>query len=87
MPGGIFLSEDGGDTWRSIFDEDQYVYDITADPWHPGRFYCNTFNGAAWRSDDHGNTWKKIKGYDFHWGHRIIVDPNNPEMVYITTFG
>jgi hypothetical protein len=22
-----------------------------------------------------------------HWGHRVIVDQNNPEMVYITTFG
>ena len=87
MPGGIFLSEDGGNTWRSIFDENQYVYDVTADHYHPGRLYCNTFNKAAWRSDDYGKTWKKIKGYDFHWGHRVIVDQNDPELVYITTFG
>ncbi len=87
MPGGIFMSEDGGNSWKSIFDQNQYVYDVTVDPHHPGRLYCNTFNQAAYRSDDYGNTWKKIKGYDFHWGQRIIVDENDPEQIYITTFG
>ena len=56
-------------------------------PYHPGRLYCNTFNQAAYRSDDGGKTWKKIRGYDFHWGQRIIVDQHDPEQVYITTFG
>jgi hypothetical protein len=87
MPGGIFKSEDGGNTWTSIFDQKQYVYDVTIDPYHKGRLYCNTFNKSAWRSDDSGKTWKKIKGYDFHWGHRIIIDENDHEKVYITTFG
>lgn len=87
MPGGIFMSEDGGDSWTSIFDQQQYVYDVTVDPVHPGRLYCNTFNKAAWRSDDRGKTWKKIRDYDFHWGHRIIVDRNSPEKVFITTYG
>jgi hypothetical protein len=87
LPGGIFLSEDGGTTWNSIFDENQYVYDVTVDPSHPGRVYCNTFNQAAYRSDDYGKSWKKILGYDFQWGQRIIVDQNDPEKVYITTFG
>jgi photosystem II stability/assembly factor-like uncharacterized protein len=87
MSGGIFLSEDGGNTWKSIFDEKQYVYDVTVDPYHAGRVYCNTFNQAAYRSDDYGMTWKKIKGYDFHWGQRIVVDQNDSEQIYITTFG
>ncbi len=87
MPGGIFLSEDGGDTWKSVFDENQYVYDVTVDPYHAGRVYCCTFNQAAYRSNDYGKTWKKILGYDFHWGQRIVVDHNDPEKIYITTFG
>ena len=87
MPGGIFLSEDGGAIWASIFDQKQYVYDVTIDPYHKGRLYCNTFNKSAWRSDDSGKTWKNLKGYDFHWGHRIIIDENDHEKVYITTFG
>ena len=87
MPGGIFMSEDEGKTWQSIFDKNQYVYDVTVDPYHEGRLYCNTFNQAAYRSDNYGKTWKKIKGYDFHWGHRIIIDENDHEKIYITTFG
>ncbi len=87
MRGGIFLSEDAGNSWRSIFDQRQYVYDVTADPVHPGRLYCNTFNSAAYRSDDYGATWKKIKGYDFHWGHRVIPDRWHPGNVYITSYG
>ena len=87
MPGGVFLSEDGGTTWTSIFDKKQYIYDVTADPYHLGRLYCCTFNKAAYRSDDFGKTWRKIKGYDFHWGHRIVIDENDHEKVYITTFG
>lgn len=87
MPGGIFRSDDGGTTWSSIFDQKQYVYDVTTDPYHKGRLYCNTFNQAAYRSDDYGATWKRLTGYDFHWGHRVIVDENDPEKVYITTYG
>jgi len=86
-PGGIFLSEDRGITWKSIFNEKQYVYDVTADPYHPGRLYANTFNKAAYRSNDYGKTWKKLNGYDFHWGHRVIVDKNDPEKIYLTTYG
>lgn len=85
--GGIFLSEDNGNTWKQVFDEHQYVYDVTSDPFHRGRFYANTFNRAAYRSDDNGKTWKRLKGYDFHWGHRAIVDKNDPEKVYLTTYG
>ena len=87
MKGGIFLSADAGKTWSSVFDTSQYVYDVTVDTFHKGRVYCNTFNKAAYRSDDYGKTWKQIEGYDFHWGHRIIVDQNDPEQIYITTYG
>ncbi len=87
MPGGIFKSEDGGSTWQSIFDDKQYVYDVTIDPYHAGRMYCNTFNKVAYRSDDNGKNWKPLKDYDFHWGHRVIVDENDHDKIFITTFG
>jgi len=87
LDGGIFMSEDGGDHWKSIFDKNEYVYDVTVDEFHPGRLYCNTFSRGAFRSDDEGRTWKELKDYDFHWGHRVIVDQNDPEKVFLTTYG
>jgi photosystem II stability/assembly factor-like uncharacterized protein len=87
MKGGVFLSEDGGDTWTSIFDPKQYVYDVTPDPYHDGRVYLNTFNDAAYRSDDYGKTWKRLRDYDFHWGHRVVIDENDHDKIYLTTYG
>ena len=85
--GGVFMSEDNGETWTSVFDTKQYVYDVTVDPYHQGRLYLNTFNQAAYLSDDYGKNWKKLKGYDFHWGQRAIVDRNDPDKIFLTTFG
>ena len=30
--GGIFLSTDGGNTWKSVLDRDQHIYDVTIEP-------------------------------------------------------
>lgn len=87
MPGGVFLSEDGGESWKNIFDKEKYVYDVVVDERHNGRLYINTFNSAAYRSDDFGKSWQKIKGYDFHWGQRPVVDIRDKEKIFLTTFG
>ena len=87
MPGGIYRSEDGGRTWVSVLGGNEYVYDVTVDGHHPGRLYANTFTGKALRSDDYGYHWQKIPGYDFQWGHRVMVDENDTSGVYITTYG
>jgi hypothetical protein len=85
--GGIFLSEDGGASWRQVLSRDQHVYDVTIDPRDPSRLYACGFESSAWRSADRGETWERIRGYNFKWGHRVIPDPLNPDMIYVTTFG
>jgi len=85
--GGIFSSQDGGNSWHQIFDPLQYVYDVTVDPYHRSTLYCSGFNGAAYRSVDAGKTWKKLAGYNFHWGHRVIPDPADHSKIYLTTYG
>jgi len=85
--GGIYLSTDGGTSWKNVLSRDQFIYDVTADPANPSVLYACGFSSSAWRSTDRGETWARIPGYNFKWGHRVIADPHNPGMIYITTFG
>jgi photosystem II stability/assembly factor-like uncharacterized protein len=85
--GGIFLSTDSGQTWRSVLSKDQHIYDVTIDPRDPKLLYAGGFESSAWRSTDRGETWRRIAGYDFKWGHRVIPDPDDAKKIYVTTFG
>jgi len=85
--GGIFLSTDAGASWRNALNQDQHVYDVTVDVRNPGWLYATGFESSAWRSIDRGVTWHRIRGFNFKWGHRVIPDPADPAMIYITTFG
>ncbi len=85
--GGIYLSTDAGRSWRRVLDRDQHIYDVTVDPKNPRVLYACGFESSAWRSSDRGQTWSRIKGYNFKWGHRVIPDPADRNLIYITTFG
>ena len=85
--GGVFRSTDAGASWKPIFQESQHVYDVTVDSKNPRVLYACGFDAGAWRSGDGGATWARIRGYTFKWGHRVIVDPANANMIYITTYG
>jgi photosystem II stability/assembly factor-like uncharacterized protein len=85
--GGVYASDNGGKTWQPLFTQSQHVYDLTIDLLHPDTLYIAGFDAAAYRSTDRGVHWARIKGYDFKWGHRIILDPNDPTQIYITTYG
>jgi photosystem II stability/assembly factor-like uncharacterized protein len=85
--GGIFLSADSGATWRNVLSRDQHVYDITVDPRDPRTLYASGFESSAWRSTDRGESWKRIPGFNFKWGHRVFPDPLDPSSLYITTYG
>jgi photosystem II stability/assembly factor-like uncharacterized protein len=84
--GGIFLSQDNGTTWKQVLVKDQHIHDITFDA-RNNTFYACGFNGSAYRSEDRGETWNRIKGYNFKWGKRVEPDPRDPEKVFIITFG
>jgi photosystem II stability/assembly factor-like uncharacterized protein len=85
--GGVFVSTDRGETWRNVFDASQHVYDVTVDPTNPRVLYAGTFDAAAYRSEDAGEHWSRIRGFTFKWGHRVVLDPADARMIYVTTFG
>lgn len=84
--GGIFSSADDGKSWKQILQQDQHIHDITYDS-RIKTFYACGFNGSAYRSEDMGNSWARIKGYNFKWGKRVDPDPRDPEKVFVVTFG
>jgi len=85
--GGVIKTTDGGNTWKQVFDERIRVNSAGLDPSHPETIFINTFQNAAYRSEDSGITWKRIEGYRFKWGQRAIPDINNPGMLFLTTYG
>lgn len=85
--GGVFRTEDGGKSWKQVFDERVRVNSAGIDPEQTNVLYINTFQNAAYRSADFGENWKRIEGYRFKWGQRAIPDVNNPGMLYLTTYG
>jgi photosystem II stability/assembly factor-like uncharacterized protein len=85
--GGIFLSEDGGKSWKQAFDKDRHIYDVVIDPADPDIVYAAGFESSAWRSSDRGLHWTRIPGFNFKWGQRVVPDPLDRNKIYISTFG
>ena len=85
--GGVYASENSGKTWKTLYTRTQHVYDLTIDSHNPDVLYICGFDATAFRSTDRGTHWKRIPGYNFKWGHRVIPDPLDPSRIYITTYG
>lgn len=73
LPGGLFRSDDGGDSWtliRSLWDRPERpawfgggydypgIHSICVDPRHSRRISLGISCGGVWRSDDDGANWR-----------------------------
>jgi photosystem II stability/assembly factor-like uncharacterized protein len=85
--GGVFLTTDGGASWKNVMNGSRRVYDVTVDRRDHNIVYAAGFDASAWRSADRGKTWTRIRGFNFKNGHRVIPDPLDASKIYIATFG
>ena len=97
--GGVWKTDDYGRTWNPIFDsmETGSVGDIAVYQKNPDIIYVGSGEGlhrpdlgvgdGVFKSTDGGQTWK-FKGLpDVQQIARVIIHPDNPDIVYIAALG
>ena len=86
-PGGVYLSEDGGETWTQVLNNP--AWSITIDRNVPSRIYATTKTAGVFRSLNGGKTWQDIStGLSPRTMGRsapVIIDPTNPQVLYVAS--
>jgi len=98
--GGVWKTDDYGHSWKNISDKDFKCNNIGAmaiAPSNPKIIYVGTGDSAPrntvltgegmYKSTDGGKTWKYIGLGETHIITWILVDPNNPDVVYVAALG
>ena len=97
--GGVWKTTNSGTTWKSIFDK-QKVYSIgcvTIDPNNPHTIWVGTgenvggrhvgFGDGIYVSHDDGKTWENAGLENSEHVSKIIVHPENSDIVWIASQG
>jgi photosystem II stability/assembly factor-like uncharacterized protein len=94
---GVWLTDDGGETWRhgngglrprylpegAADTLTLCVHDLQRAPRRPERMFIQ-FHGGVYRSDDAGETWTEIgEGLPSDFGFPLAVDPADPDSAYV----
>ena len=97
--GGLWKTTDGGVSWTELLGEQQTstVGDIAIAPSNPDIIYVgsgeannrqsSTSGNGMYKSIDAGKTWTRIGLEDTQAIARVIVNPINPEIVYVAAMG
>ncbi len=97
--GGVWKTTNAGVTWKSVFDS-QPVYSIgcvTIDPHNPHRIWVGSgenvggrhvgFGDGIYLSKDDGRSWKNMGLKKSEHISKIIVHPENPDIVFVAVQG
>ena len=95
VTGGVFKSADGGESWKALNDlmPNINVNTLAQDPNNNNIIYAGTgemgggFKGAGiFKTEDAGVNWSQLASTkDFYYVQKIIVSPNNSDVIYAST--
>ena len=97
--GGIWKTTNGGITWKPIFDEQRVasIGDLALEPGNSDVIYAGTgeanvrnsisFGNGVYKSTDGGKTWWHMGLQDTERISRIVINPKNPNIIYVGALG
>ncbi len=97
--GGLWKTINNGQSWESIFDDQPIISlgAVAVDQKNPnvvwvGSGEANNSRSSYWgdgvyKSLDGGKTWKNMGLPESHHIGRILIDPNNSDVVYVAALG
>lgn len=97
--GGVWKTVSGGITWEPVFDKESTlsIGAIAVQQDNPAVVWVgtgegnprNSLNGGdgIYKTMDGGKTWKKLGLEKTRHIHRVIIDPKNPNTVYVAAIG
>jgi len=97
--GGIYKTVDGGTNWYPVFDDNAYlaIGAIVIDHNNPNVMYVGTGDPAIssypflgdgiYKSTDGGETWTQIGLAETAIISKIVIDPQNSNIIYASTMG
>jgi len=97
--GGVWKTTNGGATWQPIFDREGSfsIGWLTLDPKNPSVVWVGTgernsqrsvaYGDGVYKSEDGGKSWKNVGLKNSEHIGRIVVNPDNPDIVYVAAQG
>ena len=99
VSGGVWRTTDAGRSWHPIFDHEPVssIGAIAIDPRNPNIIYVGTgepslrgnisFGDGMYKTLDGGATWTHIGLEDTRHIAKILIDPNDPNTIFVAAIG